>query len=287
MRVRKNRIYPYPVLSVLSDNFLNNRFLSDIVLEYDSEIATVLVKTDIDDEAIIALLKQELIKLFLHIECSVTKYRSAFEIPYEKIKDYKIEIPLPYLKDSVEMMCLLVTQDEFSFEDDNLNEFYKNDVVIYPKNATIGYTETEEVNIIKTIDINGEIPSIFQISLDEQSKETSYECTSTYIVVYLPKEAHEQYYDLRGDFIRTKQLATNVNILTEIIDKIKSGANYSDCGWYVVLDERLKAIGYLDGFESDDIKADKIQSVSLAEKILNYPISESFGELLESKERRE
>ena len=100
MRVRTNRIYPYPVLSEVTDNFKDNTFNSDVVFEYDSETAFITVKTELHDNKMVLLLSEGKVGLYCHVECSVTKYRSTFEIPSDIIDEYTFEIPLIYLNES-------------------------------------------------------------------------------------------------------------------------------------------------------------------------------------------
>ena len=89
MKIRRNRIYPYPVLSTLSDNFINNTFISDMQFEYDSVVATITIRNTIEDQEIVSFISKGLVKLFCHVECSVTKYRNAFEIPANEIRTRK------------------------------------------------------------------------------------------------------------------------------------------------------------------------------------------------------
>lgn len=283
MKVRTNRIYPYPVLSETTDNFIDNKFDSDIVLEYDSETAYITISIELHDKAILSLIKSGKVGLICHIECSVTKFRQSYDIPTDKMDGYQIEIPLMYLNESIEAMCMLMAKEEILFIDDNLNELYKDELITYPKYSTIGYTDTDEYLINKVMNTNGDIPPIIQIVQSQDDKEVTYDCTNTFIYVYVPKAIHEYYYDLTGDFIRTKQVETNITVLTEIINNIKHGADYSGCGWYQVLEDKLKFLGYENGF--DEVREKDIESIVVAQQSLGYPFEDSFKELVESKER--
>ena len=283
MRVRTNRIYPYPVLSEVTDNFKDNTFNSDVIFEYDSETAFITVKTELHDNKMITLLSEGKVGLYCHIECSVTKYRSTFEIPFGKINQFTIEIPLIYLNESFETMCMLMAKEEIVFVDDNLGDLYSENPVVYPKYSTIGYTDTDYFPFTKIMNDNGEIPGIIQIVEDKNAKEVSYDCTSTFINVYVPEDVHQSYYDLAGDFIRTKQILTNITVLTDVINEIKNGADYSTYGWFTVLEDKFQSLGYENGFDNEDLK--NTESIILAQKSLGLPFEDSFKELVESKER--
>ena len=283
MKVRANRIYPYPVLSESTDNFKDNTFISDVVFEYDSETAFITIRTELHDNKMILLLKEGKVGLYCHIECSVTKYRSAFEIPFNNIGEFNIEIPLKYLNELFEVMCMLIAKEEIVFIDDNLSDLYSEYPVVYPKYSTIGYTDTDCFPFTKIMSVNGDIPGIIQIVEDKNAKEVSFDCTDTFIIVYVPESVHQNYYDLAGDFIRTKQVATNITVLTEVINEIKYGVDYSNCGWYTVLDDKFQTIGYEGGFDNETLK--NTESIILAQQSLGLPFEDSFKELVASKER--
>ena len=81
MKVKNNRLYPYPVLSQGHDDYVDNRFYpNDLSFEYDSEIATIKANIIIGDEIIKSLISNESISLNCHVECSTTKYRKIFKI---------------------------------------------------------------------------------------------------------------------------------------------------------------------------------------------------------------
>ena len=283
MKVRVNRLYPYPVLSEMTNNFIDNKFDSDIILEYDSETAFITIKAELNDQVILSLIKNNKVSLICNIECPVTKFRQSYEVPADKIDGYKISIPLMCLNENIEAMCMLMAKEEIVLNDDNLNDLYKEDIITYPKNATIGYTDTDEYPIIKDINTEGKVPPIIQIVDSMDAEEVSFDANQNYIYVYLPKKVHELYYDLTGEFIRTKQIQTNITVLIEILDNIKHGEDYSDYGWYHVLDQRFRSLRYEDGL--DDERLQNTESLILAQQSLGNPYEESFNELIENRER--
>ena len=127
MKIKQNRIYPYPVYSELTNDYNNNDFTAEIELEYDSELATINITPILSNEAIIELLENDYADLYCHIECSSTKYRELFDVDYIKDKTcYQIQIPLYKLNDTVEIVCVIVTKTAINdFHSSNLNEIYE------------------------------------------------------------------------------------------------------------------------------------------------------------------
>lgn len=179
MRIRTNRIYPYPIFCCDSKDYENKHFESSVDIEYDMVDATVLLNLVIEDEMIQELIKQKKVAVNCMVDCSRTKYREVFEIGMDEQLHAEIVIPVERLNGLIEITCLLVTNVKIeNVENDNFAGLYDNAVVSYPQYATIGYTETEELELNKHIDSSGEIPSIFKITRGaDDSKEISYDAT--------------------------------------------------------------------------------------------------------------
>ena len=71
--------------------------------------------------------------------------------------------------------------------------------------------------------------------------------------------------------------------MTEVITEIKNGADYSNCGWFTVLEEKFQSLGYDGGFDNENLK--NTESIVLAQQSLGLPFDDSFKELVTSKER--
>lgn len=276
MKVRSNRLYPYPVLSNNSNDFVNNKFevLKDI--EYDSEIATIVLKTAIEDKTILKLLEENRIGLFCNVECSVTKYRFMFEVPYSSLDEYRYDLDISQLNDNIELACILVAKENISFMSDDLNNFYKGEVINYPKYSTIGFTETDEISLIKQIDVNGDIPSIFSITSSDSAKEIYYEYEEHQINIYLPREQYDIYYNSRGSSKRLKQMMINLPVLESVLDDLKTDDSISDRhGWYKVLESAISKLGY-ESFEEDRFRNEP--SIKIAQQILGDISKDAFNE---------
>ena len=277
MKIKQNRIYPYPVYSELTNDYNNNDFTAEIELEYDSELATINITPILSNEAIIELLENDYADLYCHIECSSTKYRELFDVDYIKDKTcYQIQIPLYKLNDTVEIVCVIVTKTAINdFHSSNLNEIYEGETISFPKYATIGYTSTTEFVIAKRIDINGDVPSIFAINKDENANKITYDYANDQIVIFLPADEYQIYYDYMGQGTRVKQMMINLPVLIDVINHIKKDkASFEDRPWYTVLEAAYTKKGF-DGFDENFMAKD---SVELSQMILGDISKDAFIE---------
>lgn len=247
MRIRSNRIYPYPVFSVFSRDYSNNSFKVESDIEYDAETATVLLDVELADSQINDLICSQKAGLYCHLDCPTTKYREIFEVKLNEQNHYEHELELQQINGWIEITCLIVARENIiGFEDDNFANLYAGAKANFPQYATIGYTETNEVEIEKRTDTNGEVPSIFQITRSESDERNiTYDASSDYIYIYLPHEQHDIYIDYRGVNKRLKTMMINFPVLTEILDDINTGnQDYSDRPWFDVIDHALSKKGY-------------------------------------------
>ena len=120
MRIRTNRIYPYPIFCCDSKDFEKKCFESTVDIEYDMENANVLLNLVIDDEIIKELINQKKISVNCMIDCPRTKYRQVFRIELDEQLHAEIVIPVEQLNGLIEITCLLVTNETIeNVENDN------------------------------------------------------------------------------------------------------------------------------------------------------------------------
>ena len=278
MKISKNRIYPYPIYSELSDDYKNNDFSLEADIEYDSETASLQLEVNLEDEVIRELIINRLVGLYCHVECSSTKYRELFELSLNTEDSvYNIEIPLFKLNDNIEVMCMLVAKENIaSFVDDNLGDLYEGEKIRFPQYGTIGFTDTTELTLVKRMDINGDIPSVFTIVASEEEKEIQTEFNGDQIEIFIPKDQHEIYENYKGTGIRVKQMMVIIPALIEVLDIIKTGeGGFDDLPWFIVIEEAIKKLNYT-GFDDDNFK--NKPSFELAQEILGDIAKDAFNE---------
>jgi len=277
MKVRTNRLYPYPVLNKNGDDFINNKFEVIKDIEYNQYLATIVLKTTIENNTIIDLIESGKIGLFCNVECPVTKYRFMFEIPFESFDEYRYDIDVSLLNENIELTCVLVAKEKISFTSDELNDFYKNEIIHYPMYSTIGYTDTDEISLIKAMDVNGDVPSIFTITSSDRANEVYYDLNDNQIKIFIPREEYDIYYNSRGDCKRLKQMMINLPVLEAVLNDIKKQDGINDqLGWYKVLEDAVSRLGF-NGFDDDNFK-NNTDSLKIAQNILGNISNDAFKE---------
>jgi hypothetical protein len=286
MRIRTNRIYPYPVYSVFSCDYNDNSFVADADIEYNSDNATVNLDITLNDVELKNLIDCKKVGLYCHLDSPVTKFRDVFEVKLDSNNHSEKNYTLQQINGNIELTCLLISKEDISnFEDSNFNGLYSGSVVNFPKYATIGYTETVEIEIQKRTDSNGEVPSIFKIIPSEEERtQITFDATNEFIYIYLPRDQYGIYMDYKGQNKRLKAMMINLPVLTEIIDSINSGAaDYSDQPWFDVIEHGLKKNGF-DSFGKDFTTRPALEVAQLLLGDITREAFDEFDRLLGGKE---
>lgn len=277
MKVRTNKLFPYPVFSKFNDSYKNNEFLCETSFEYDSITAYLKFQYTLEDKIIFELLKSEKIGLYFIIDCSETKYRELFSVKLDETNCFNQDIPLEKINGAVELVSLLICKEEIdNYKNDNLNEFYDGEKIQLPKYSIIGYTDSEIYYVNKKIDNNGDIPSIFTISCDENENNLSFEPNGDVVTIYLPQHEYEIYNEYKGKRKRLKQLMIDFPVLVNLLDILKQDTNYSEKPWYNALESALMNKGYPEGITSDLFKNEL--STKIAQDLLGNLIQDAFKE---------
>lgn len=278
MRIRTNRIYPYPVYSVFSDDYKDNIFSAEADIEYDSENATVILDITINDDELKKLMSEEKLALFCHLDSPVTKFRDVFEVGLDENNHAEHEYSLQQLNGGIELTCLLITKVEINdFMDNNLTGLYEGASVHFPQYATIGYTHTIEIDLQKRTDTNGEVPSIFKITpTEEEEGQMSFDASDEYIYIYLPRNQYDIYMDYKGQNKRLKSMMINLPVLTEIINNVNSGLGeeYASQPWFDVIEQGLKKHGFSDFGQNFTTRP----AIEIAQLLLGNITKDAFDE---------
>lgn len=277
MKVNEKRIYPYPIFRPFSDDYNEVLFETGTVLSYNLDEATLSFNIKINDPAICNLVLNQDVGVYCHVECPKTKFRKAFELLPKLEVQQEINIPLSHLNEDVEVICFLVAKKEIvDFKDENLIEFYNNVTIRFPQYSIVGYTDPYETKLIKAIDVDGNIPSIFSVTTIPEITKVEYTSDVNKIYVCLPKDDYQIYHKYRGKSQKLKQMMIILPVLVEIIKEIQEDCDsFSSNNWYNVLEMAFDKYGY------DDLGSDEFKNASplkLAQTIMPELSKNAFVE---------
>jgi hypothetical protein len=291
MRVGK-KLFPYPVLN--SNNFFSGYSNADFSVKYGIEQSDkdilVDVYYEINDTKLKTMVENAIIDMFLIVECSSTVYRKAFKMLNFT---FSTKLNIDDFKGLTSISLYgVANSDLHNYNNLSFNEIYKSYDFRILKNHFMLVDDgmTFEVDFDEKND--NKVESIFRVIPIRNSSDEiiQYELDSRKILVQLP----DKYYDLYVNSKEHDQLKSIylsmllVPVLSGVIEQISTQINQSE---YITLDD-LKSnykwlssimLKYEEVFATDftiDIIKDS-DSFILSQKLLNFPITESFAKLYE------
>lgn len=278
MKIKDNRLYPYPVLSEQLDDYIDNTFNVNMTIDQGIDVFTIKASVNITNSDMLKNIRLKNANVYMHVECSTTKYRDSFVI--DNFDNYITSIDDSFLNGTVEVIFLIIASKEMrDFSSESLNGYYRQQTYDIPKSSMIGYSASHVFTVNKMLDSNGEIPSIFIVS-QSSSNLMKIELNNEKIIIYLPQSSYETYEQMKSIHVKIKQLLINVGTLIYVFDELKkTPEDYEQFIWYIVIDENIRKLG--QGFE-EGVKGEKFlntPSVEITQLIMKNIVNDGFQEL--------
>lgn len=271
-----NFVYPYPVLSSETDDYINSTFNCDysILEDYQGNKA-ISVIYQLDNKELEQMLEKKLIKVILHLECSFTSYREIIEFSgktlYVKMDSSKFEGRL-------ELNTLIISNVEIDiYSNNNFNPLYYGSsfsVSDLKKGSILGLTSTISVDLETKANDDDSVSSIIQITKKKSAEFMEVDLYNNSILICLPEKQMNQYIDSRNTLMETSVLSFVV--LPALVYALQHMQNNYDESltyrWYLVMEEKLEDMGY----RVEELESSPKSILEIAQEILRNPLERSF-----------
>ena len=274
MRVRY-KLFPYPVLCLESDDYINNEF--EVSFEIAKDINTIRFSFEVTlaDAILKKLLQEEQVELLYHIECAKTLYR---QIHATKEMNYNLAIEEKNLNGKVDICCFIVAkQDIGSYVNENFNEDYMGASFEILRGNILGFYNLPRVEFTKNVEELADVASIFSILRQENIEDgMSIELNGEKIKVWLGNEEFIQYKSFAKSAVYQPMIHAMIVFPTLMyaLDMImKDGEEeYSEYRWFKGIERMMGNSNMLLNKET----IEQVSSYKLAQKLLNLPINRAL-----------
>lgn len=283
----KLNLFPYPILNTNIDDYIDSKFDLDVNYEVSENNLKFKIEIDLDNGEIIEGIKNQKYKLIVQMYCGSTSLRRKIEI--EDLSQVReVIIPESDLIGKVLLQGFLVAnRDIKEFTNSNFHEDYGDIRFEIDKGMKLGVTNIIQFTIKKNKEELGDIPSVFSIiKRSADSKEpVVYELGEDKIIIQLNTEEFNNYY-MYANSMEYKDIVNSIIIypaLLYVLDYIKnnydesSSDDLTDRTWFLSIEHRLKELKMIDSDGVLDLYTfDKYDSFEMAQKILDFPISNAL-----------
>jgi len=284
----KNKLYPYPVLAYFSDEYKNTstfKVITNVRIEGYREIAefsAVLINPDLQK-----LVNDGKAEIILHLECGQTGYRHILKfrknspelewtIPNEKISG-RVQV-CPFIVAT----CSIEKYTNSEFEDDLSGMTFK-----VPEGTILAVGQQIDINVRKRTDDLRDLPSIFNISMNGDTKQ-QYMAINTagdLIEILIPARDWQKFCELNNSgkltgvfsaMIAVPALADVLKTLQEEGPSRRMDKVEDNKPWFNCISRTLREKFEIDIFSE---KFDTQDSFQLAQKMINGPLDKALDEL--------
>lgn len=262
-----SRSYPYPVVGN-RDDVPGVAFQAALEMSTDKQTVYIDASVKSSSKTINDLLKKKHACFVLHVECSNTIYRRAFDF-YDQ--DYRVAVPSELLNDLVEINVFArATRDISSYRVDRAHSDYGNVAFEIEKGDILAVGEGQVFPLDCNYDSLGRIGSIMNIqeSLKDGDQPMMANFETEKIQIILSKKDFQEYKYLKALDTVSSPLMTSI-VLPVLIQAIHFASQKpdDDLRWVRVLTRKIESIGKkVDG-----------DPLEIAQLILELPIKRTFA----------
>lgn len=272
----RNKLFPHPVLSCSSDDFVDSSF--DFKLEAANGINEIILTADFDleNEELQLLIDENKAEFLIHIECSYTFFRTTFRTSNDHIVK---KIPEKSLDGKVSVCAFIIARENlFNYTNSKFNSDYMGLKFDLKRGSILAIGKQYNLNITKDIEDLVKIPSIFTIckSADSSDKLMKISIDGDKIAISLCESDFENY-KLMSNIFQFLPVFHSMIILPSLIYTFdilskEDLADYETRRWYVSIEKMLEK----RGIELNHDTLDEIPSYELAQKLLDLPLNKAL-----------
>lgn len=276
----KHKFFPYPVLAQFNDDYKKYNFFCDMSMKQKDKKLIFDFKVNINNNDLQTLIRNEKATYVFHIECSSTSFRQAF---YSHTGEERICIDESRINGKLEIVILIISKEKiYAYRNNDFNDDFKNEIFRIEKGCILAIGEQYNLWIYKEIEGDGKKPSIFSIMKNLKAKENEMEIklNDNKVLISLPETTFNAYKKIAKNSALEAVFHSMIVLptLVFIIDEMKRNGTeeYEEYRWYKVIEKTL---------EKENISLDsrasleKEPSISIAQKILNMPVTRAIDRL--------
>lgn len=276
----KYKMFPYPVLGDLYDDYKNSKILDDINYEKVGKEIIFKLRCYTNNIELRELIDQGKASYTFHIECPQTSYRNIVKTNKE-VADFTVNEDKICGKVQV-CVFIIANSDIKNFKSCDFDEVYEDASFNIEKGNIIAISNQYNLQIDKEKEDLGKVPSIFSIFKESGKVEggMSFELGGDKIKILLCEKDYESYKKVANS-PRLQPVLHSMIIIPALVYvfellRREEFENYEDNRWFRAIRKTLKN----NGIELTEENLVIYSSIELAQKILDMPLSRAFENIL-------
>lgn len=278
----KYKLYPYPVLWSLNDDYNNSSFTVDISARNEYKKTTITAEFDLNNSDLKKYISNGEAEYLIHIECSLTAFRQVVASIDNQIK---ITIDETQLNGKISICPFIVAKKDIpNYTNSDFNQDYFGASFNVEKGAVLAVAEQVDFNLTKDYDELANLPSIFMICKKD---------TSDPIPMEVELDSEKIRINLNALDFKNYQIMCNMNNLLPVMhagmilpalvfvfEKLRNDLNdYEEYRWFSGIRAALKKVN----ITLDEDTLNSRTSIELAQILLALPVSNSLSAIVSNE----
>lgn len=277
------KLYPYPVLSYYSDDYVDSNFDTVITPVRDGHNIRVDFLAEVNNAGISDLLVSGKAKIVYHLECAQTGYRVAVSTSKNELSHVIVN---KMISGRLQVCPFIVAETEISeYVNPNFHEDYRGFKFTFEEGCVMAVGKQVNINVDKEISDLSNTPSVFSIIKNDDELALGMVVDLDYkkIVIKLPEREFFNFKSLNGQALIQSVLNSLVVIpaLTYVLEEVSKREpseryEYSSYSWYRAIKKSL-ANKFSCDIDSEEFTDRNM--LETAQKLINVPLSDALQTL--------
>lgn len=277
------KLYPYPVLSYYSDDYVDSNFDTVITPVRDGYNIRIDFLAEVNNAGISDLLVSGKAKIIYHLECAQTGYRVAVSTSKYELSHVIVN---KMISGRLQVCPFIVAQTEIAeYVNPNFHEDYRGFKFTIEEGCVMAVGKQVNINIDKEISDLSNTPSVFSIIKNDDELALGMVVDLDYkkIVIKLPEREFFNFKSLKGQALIQSVLNSLVVIpaLTYVLEEVSKREpseryEYSSYAWYRTI---KKSLANKFSCDIDSEKFTDRNMLETAQKLINVPLTDALQTL--------
>lgn len=285
MKISSSRLYPYPILSPMYDDYVNSTFKIEVKAYKKVKKLLLRIHCELQNDELLELIKEKKAKVVCHFECPKTKFRYLTDL---KLADNSFEIKSSDINNQLQIIAFIIAKDSIEhFNSKDFNKDYGNAKFSFEPCAILAISNQLVIPIEKDIYELSNVPSIISVvpyNEEKNNKRMIVDMDSDdKIRILLFQDEYKKYAELGNGISNFTPILYSILIIPALIyvfETLKSDESvfqlYESKRWFKVLKKKLESMD--KKFDYENIRT--LDSLELAQEIIETPLVDSLSNLL-------
>lgn len=276
----KNRLFPYPVLCVDTDDYIEGSFdVNAEVITQDINSLTIKFIMKLENAGLKRQITLGNAEYLIHLECSNTSFRTVIHT-YSDEETYCISSGK--VNGEISLLGLVVSKKDIPFYRNNyLNPDYSDIDLMIPRAAILAYCNMPKINVLKNYEELAKEDSLFSVvremRLDQnEEKPIHFQLDPERIKIFVDEEVYSAYIQYQNN-LTMRPLIMSVLVmpaLTYMMEELRLGyEEYENYRWFVRFFKYYQQQG--KDFVEDVIYGEQTIT-EIVQEMLQHPIGKTF-----------